>query len=223
MFKIDLHVHSQYSEDATGTPEQIIKILQKKGLHGVAFTDHNTVEGAVKATKIQVKDFLVIPGLEISTLQGHLLALNVKEPVLRNLSVEETVERIRNLGGIPVVPHLFRRMSGIKPDNLQKIIQKVPAMEVFNGCSLPKTNMKTVQVARELHLGGTGGSDTHEATYAGYAYTVFETSDLSMDTILSELEKKRTWGEGATMPLSYRRDRMLKSIKQFFQRGFKRI
>jgi predicted metal-dependent phosphoesterase TrpH len=223
MIKMDLHVHSHYSEDATGSPEDIIKILKKKGLHGLAITDHNTVEGALKALKNTDKDFIVIPGVEVSTISGHIIALNVKEVIPRARSLEETVDIIYDHGGVPVVPHLFRRMSGIKKRGLDQIKNLVPAMEVFNGCSLPKTNIKTSKVAKEYNLGGTGGSDTHTAEYAGYGYTVIETTDTRIDTIISEIEKKKTWGEGSTMPIQYRRDRMMLSIKQFFQRGFKRI
>ena len=223
MIKLDLHVHSQYSEDAIGRPEDIVKSLKNRGLQGVAITDHNTIEGALKALKIKPKDFIVIPGIEISTADGHMLALNVKENFPRNLSVEETVEMILDKGGMPLVPHLFRKMSGIKKEKLETIYKKIPAMEVFNGCSLPKTNIKTAKVAKEFNLGGTGGSDAHDSLYAGYAYTIIESTDMSIDSILSEINKKNTWGEGATMPIQYRRDRMLKSIKQFFQRGFKRI
>ncbi len=88
---------------------------------------------------------------------------------------------------------------------------------------MPKTNLKIAKIAKEFNLGGTGGSDSHDPAYAGYAYTVVDTTDMNADTVLSEINKKKTWGEGITMPLEYRRDRMLKSIRQFFQRGFKRI
>ena len=223
MIKLDLHIHSQYSEDASGKPEDIIKIVRKRGLQGLAITDHNSIEGSIKALKAKPKDFIVIPGLEISAVEGHILALNVTEVIPRNLSVEETVEKILDLGGTPIVPHLFRKMSGIKPENLNKIYKKIPAIEVFNGCSLPKSNKKTIKIAKELKLGGTGGSDTHITKYAGRGYTTVDTTDMNIDSILSEINKKKTWGDGTTMPLEYRRDRMLKSIKQFFQRGFKRI
>ena len=223
MIKLDLHIHTQYSEDAVGRPEDIIKLLKKKGLQGMAITDHNTVKGALKALKVKPKDFIVIPGVEISTADGHMVALDVKENLPRDLSVEETVEKILDIGGIPIVPHLFRRMSGIKKEKLKTIYKKIPAMEVFNGCSLPKTNMKTAKIAKEFNLGGTGGSDAHDSLYAGYGYTVIKSTDMNIDSILSEINKKNTWGEGTTIPIKYRRDRMLKSIKQFFQRGFKRI
>jgi predicted metal-dependent phosphoesterase TrpH len=79
MIKLDLHVHSKYSDDAVGSPREIIKSLKKKGLQGMAFTDHNTVRGGIEALKIAPKEFIVIPGIEISTADGHMLALNVKK------------------------------------------------------------------------------------------------------------------------------------------------
>ena len=147
MLKLDLHLHSAYSDDATGTPKEIITFVKKRGLNGVAFTDHNTVEGGLKAIKIAPKDMIIIPGVEISTKDGHLLAYNVTTAFPRGLSVEETVEMVLEAGGIPVVPHLFRNMSGIKKDKLISIKNKIPAIEVFNGCSLPSTNLKTAKVA----------------------------------------------------------------------------
>ena len=80
-----------------------------------------------------------------------------------------------------------------------------------------------VKTAKELNLGGTGGSDSHDPQYAGYGYTIVDTTDHSKDAIISEINKKKTWGEGEVLPLEYRSDRMIKSVKQFFERGFKRI
>jgi predicted metal-dependent phosphoesterase TrpH len=223
MLKLDLHIHSCYSDDAGGTPEEIIRSLQKRGLQGMALTDHNTIKGSLKAQQVAPKNFLVIPSMEISTADGHLLALHVTENIPRDLPVEETAEKIISAGGIPIVPHLFRLLSGIKKENLIGIQSKISAIEVFNGCSVPRTNLKTAKVAHAYHLGGTGGSDSHDPVYAGYAYTVVDSTDLRLDTVLSEIQKKKTWGEGLTMPLAYRRDRMVLSIRQFVQRGFKRI
>ncbi len=223
MIKLDLHVHSQYSEDGAGSPKDIIKSLKKKGLQGMVITDHNTVKGSLKAVKIAPKDFIVISGIEISTADGHMLALNIEKKIAEKLSIQETVEKILDQGGTPIVPHLYRNMSGIKKEKLKTIHKKINAIEVFNACSMPKTNLKIARIAKEFNLGGTGGSDSHDPAYVGCAYTVIDTTDMNVDTVLSEINKKKTWGEGINMPLEYRRDRMLKSIKQFFQRGFKRI
>ncbi len=131
--------------------------------------------------------------------------------------------RVIDAGGEPIVPHLFRLFSGIKKEKLKTIQTKVSAIEVFNGCSVPNTNLKTAKVAHAFNLGGTGGSDSHDPTFAGYAYTVVDSTDLQIDSVLSEIKKKKTWGEGVTMPLTYRRDRMVLSIRQYMSRGFKRI
>ena len=223
MLKLDLHIHSKYSGDGKGDPKEIIKVLQKRGLQGMAITDHNTIKGSLKALEVAPKDFIVIPGVEISTIDGHIAALGVKKNIERELSIEETVEKIIDLGGIPLVVHLFRNMSGIKKNNLKKIHTKLTTIEVFNSCSVPKTNLKIAKVAKEFNLGGTGGSDSHEPEFVGYGYTLVDTTDYSKDSVLSQINKKKTWGEGEILPLNYRRDRMLKSVKQFFQRGFKRI
>ncbi|HUS98697.1 MAG TPA: PHP domain-containing protein [Candidatus Thermoplasmatota archaeon] len=223
MLKLDLHLHSCFSDDAIGTPEDLVQSLQKRGLQGMALTDHNTIKGCLRAQKVAPKDFLVIPSLEISTADGHMLAVNVAETIPGCRSVEETVDRIIDAGGEPIVPHLFRLLSGIKKEKLKAIQTKISAIEVFNGCSVPDSNLKTAKIARAFNLGGTGGSDSHDPAYAGYAYTVVDTTDLRIDTVLSEIHKKKTWGEGLTMPLAYRRDRMVLSIRQFVQRGFRRI
>lgn len=223
MLKLDLHIHSQYSDDGIGTPKEIIKNLQKKGLNGMAITDHNTVEGTLKALKVAPKDFIVITGVEISTKDGHIIGLDLKENIPRGLPAEETIDKIIDLGGTPIIPHLYRNMSGVKKEKLKKFYNKLSAIEVFNACSLPKTNLKTAKVAKQYNLGGTGGSDSHDPAYVGYAYTTVDTTDTTVDSIISMINKKKTWGEGTTMPLDYRQNRMIKSVNQFFKRGFKRI
>jgi predicted metal-dependent phosphoesterase TrpH len=223
MLKLDLHLHSCFSDDGIGTPQDLVKALQKRGLQGMALTDHNTTKGYRTVQHEVPAGFLVIPGCEITTADGHLLALNLTENIPRGLSIEETVERVFDAGGEPIVPHLFRLLSGIKKDKLRLIRTKISAIEVFNGCSIPNSNLRTAKVAHAYDLGGTGGSDSHDPAFAGYAYTIVDSTDLRIDTILSEIKKRKTWGEGVTMPLTYRRDRIVLSIRQYVQKGFKRI
>jgi predicted metal-dependent phosphoesterase TrpH len=114
-------------------------------------------------------------------------------------------------------------MSGIKVNNLKKIYQKIPAIEVFNSCSDLQTNLKTMKIAKNFNLGGVGGSDSHIPEYVGSAYTTIDSTDYNIDSVLSEINKKKSWGEGNTLPIDYRTQRMIKSIKQYFNRGFRRI
>ncbi|MCK5300364.1 MAG: PHP domain-containing protein [Thermoplasmatales archaeon] len=223
MLKLDLHIHSQYSVDAKGTPREIIQSLKKKGINGMCITDHNTVKGSLEALKISPKNFIIIPGAEISTLEGHILALNIGENILPKQSLEITIEKIIDEGGIPIIPHVYRNMSGIKKRKLNSMKEMINTIEVFNSCSQPLTNLKMAKIAKNNNFGGTGGSDTHEPQYAGYGYTTIDTNDENIDNIISQINYKKTWGEGITLPMDYRRNRMIKSVKQFFQRGFKRI
>jgi predicted metal-dependent phosphoesterase TrpH len=223
MLKLDLHIHSKYSEDAKGTPKEIIKSLKKKGINGMSITDHNTIKGSLEALKIKPKDFIIIPGVEISTLDGHILAINIKENILSKQSIEITIENIIDKGGIPIIPHVYRNMSGIKKRKLNNIKNKINTIEVFNSCSQPITNLKMAELAKKNNFGGTGGSDTHEPQYAGYGYTTIDTNDVNIDSIISKINNKKTWGEGLSLPMNYRRNRLIKSVNQFFQRGFKRI
>jgi len=223
MLKLDLHIHSKYSEDAIGSPKEIIRSVKKKGLDGIAITDHNTIKGGIAAVKAAPKDFIVIPGVEISTEDGHLIALNIDENIPKGLTVEETIEKIIDLGGTPVVPHLYRTMSGIKENKLRNILKNISVLEVFNSCSIPRSNYKSAKTAKKYNLGGVGGSDSHLPKYCGLGYTTVNIGNSKIDDIISEIRKKNTWGEGKTLPMSYRRHRMIKSIKQFFGRGLKRI
>src|SRR4030067_1854146 len=113
--KIDCHCHTIYSRhafwgsDALNTPLEMIKAAVKKGIDGLAITDHNTVKGSLIAKKEarRFKNFKIITGCEVRTREGEIIALGVKENIPMNLSIEETVKIIKDLGGISVAPHPF--------------------------------------------------------------------------------------------------------------------
>jgi len=81
--KIDLHVHTCYSGDCATTLEEVVSQSKRKGLNGVAITDHNTVEGAPKLIQRKNADLMIIPGIEVSTTRGHILGINVTMPIPR--------------------------------------------------------------------------------------------------------------------------------------------
>ena len=215
--KIDLHVHSSYSDDASDSPEKIIKYAKKKGIHGVAITDHNNVKGGLKGLEIakKMKDFVVIPGTEISSAEGHILALNVKENIPKKLSVEETVESIISLGGIPVLPHPYRMISGIG----EKFVNRFSGVEVFNSRSMGWENKKAESLAEKLDIGKTGGSDAHSANEVGYGITEFNVNSFRIDDLLQEIEKKRTSAHGILSPKKIVLRQHVKSLLLWFKRG----
>jgi hypothetical protein len=215
--KIDLHVHSDYSDDAVDSPKKIIKYAKKKGLNGVAIVDHNNVAGGLKGFVIakKMKDFVVIPGIEISSAEGHILALNVKENIPKKLSVEETLKKIINLGGVPILPHPYRMISGCG----EKDAEKFTGIEVFNSRSIGWENKKSESLAEKLDIGKTGGSDAHSANELGYGITEFNINSFRIDDLIQEIEKKRTKGYGILSPKKVLLRQHIKSLLLWFKRG----
>jgi len=130
--KADLHVHSTYSSDSIITPKELVFYARKRGLNAVAVTDHNQVEGARKIAR--ETDFLIIPGTEVSSRDGHIVGLNVNEVIPRGLSADETVDRIHKAGGIAIACHphaLFKGSIG------QHVTAKFDAVETINASSFP--------------------------------------------------------------------------------------
>lgn len=169
----DLHIHSDHSPDGFASVEEIIERAVEIGLSGIAITDHDTLEGSLKALEISGGRIDVIPGMEISTREGHILAYGVKEPVPPGLGAAETVGLIHRLGGIAVAAHpydWFRSGVGIFVD-LGAL--DLDGIEAYNGRSLFAKN-RALSKAKELGLPVFGGSDAHVLREMGNGYTVFD-------------------------------------------------
>ncbi len=172
--KIDCHVHTIFSRhafwgsDALNTPLDMIKAAMKKGLDGLAVTDHNTVRGSLVAKKLARRfKFLIITGSEIKTKEGEIIALGIKENVPIELTIEETVEKIHELGGIAIAPHpfgsfIFRRCTGRKG-------LMADAIEVYNSTLTKGQNKKALDMAQLFKKSITAGSDAHSSRNVGNA------------------------------------------------------
>jgi predicted metal-dependent phosphoesterase TrpH len=161
--KLDIHIHSSYS-DGVNTPQEIIDYAKSIGLDGLAITDHDSVEGSLIALEYDSKDFRVIPGLEVSSLDGHILALGVTELIKRDLSAEKTIKEIHELGGIAIAAHPYDRFRLGVGDLIYSL--DFDAVEVFNGRALSSSrNMK--KIAEDIKLPITGGSDAHSMDEVG--------------------------------------------------------
>ena len=107
---IDLHVHSEDSYDADEPVERLLERAVRAGLDGVVVTDHDSIHESRRAAALAADYGLVgLPGVEVSTADGHLLALGVVERPSRGEPLAETVSRVHELGGVAVVPHPFQR------------------------------------------------------------------------------------------------------------------
>ncbi|MEM5778277.1 MAG: PHP domain-containing protein [Candidatus Aenigmatarchaeota archaeon] len=190
--KIDCHCHTIYSKhffwgyDALNTPEQMIKAAMKKGLDGLAITDHDSVKGSLIAKKIAKKyKFTIITGSEISTKLGDFLALGIDEDIPKKLSLEETLEKIHELGGIGVAPHPFGRYLFRKC--VKENSKEADAIEVFNSSLNFMQNKKALEFAKKYKKPITAGSDAHSVREVGNAGIICD--DDPIESILKNKVK----------------------------------
>jgi predicted metal-dependent phosphoesterase TrpH len=199
-WSFDLHLHSTYSPDGEMTPGDLVRTAVAKGLNGVAVTDHNSTAG-IKLAREEARrfeGFLVIPGMEVSCKEGHILALGVESPVMSGLEVADTVERIRAAGGMPVASHPFRNFTGIGEDCIRSA--RFEALEVLNGRSPLRKNLRACRLAVALGLGLSAGSDGHKVSEVGRCYVVTDSDPGGVDGFLGMIRKGqvRTWGRSAS-------------------------
>ena len=215
--KADLHVHTTYSSDSIITPEELVFYAKKRGLNAVAVTDHNQVEGALKISK--EADFLIIPGIEVSSLHGHIVGLNVNALIPRDLSADETVDRIHEAGGIAIACHPFALFKGSIGSYAS---EKFDAVEAINASAFPfsRATRKAHQLAERLKLPKVAGTDAHFAPVIGQAYTLID-SEANIEAIIKAITAGRCEPTGTAMPLSMRLANQTRYIRQYFNKNKK--
>ncbi|HIE23505.1 MAG TPA: PHP domain-containing protein [Candidatus Korarchaeota archaeon] len=157
----DLHVHTKWSRDSNADPRLVVKVSIKRGLSGIAITDHNEVLGAYEAKKYAPEGFEVIIGEEIRTNQGDLIGLNISDRISPKIDVEEAIDKIKEQGGLVLLPHpfsLYRRKIG---GEILRVLDRVDLIEVVNGRSFLIDNLLSMRLAKRAKKPGVGGSDAH--------------------------------------------------------------
>jgi hypothetical protein len=196
-FNIDLHTHTFFSGDGVSSPEDNIAAAKAKGLHGFAVTDHNTCDavaylldkGLMREDGQPVDGFLIIPGQEVTTAEGHLLCIGTTVPDLKGMPAREVCEIIHERGGLAIPPHpydLFR--AGIRYQTLETL--PIDALEVFNAATtLRRYNKFAFQYAKLRGLPMTAASDAHHYAALGTAYTILDTAEFSVKGVLEQICK----------------------------------
>ena len=217
---IDLHVHTFYS-DGVLSPTEVVKVAKKAGLSGIAICDHNTCKGHLALSRRSYKDFIVIPGIEVSTSKGHLIGLGVTQTFRSDKDPMQTAEEMTDAGGLVVLPHPGKVPSGIPIKDLEDL--EFTAVEVINGRSTASVNAGALEIAKRRNKAQVGGSDGHNAKQIGVAFTTFAGSSLGLDEILEDIRKKRTKAGGTgTTVLGYLEDNA-RIFTRFAGRGFKKV
>lgn len=183
--KADLHMHSTYS-DGIGTIEEILNHIQDKTtLDVIAITDHDVIEGSLRARDLWAKgsyrfDFIV--GEEVSTKEGHLLGLFIEKRVPPGLSVERSIDLIHEQGGLAIIAHPLHRL--FRHSCQREVMDRIHAskdvwldgIETWNAsfCGI-YANQVAMRVNRDVYgLAELGNSDAHTLNSIGSGMTWFE-------------------------------------------------
>ncbi len=206
MGKADIHIHTTHS-DGLGTVEQVLEFVENKtDLDVIAITDHDLFDGAEQARNLAARRNYraqIIAGMEVTTLEGHLLALRIEKPVKSLQPLDHTLAQIHAQGGIAIVPHpLSWLIRSIGRNGLLRVQQNARDEIYFDGFETlnPSIAGKVVQTqvramnTRVLHLPETGGSDSHIVETIGAATTNFPGN--TADDFFRALAAKQTRAEG---------------------------
>ena len=202
--RIDPHVHSEASYDGTEPVELLLEQAAEIGLDGIVVTDHDVLHASLRAAELAPRYGLVgIPGVEVSTADGHLLALGVEEMPPHRAPFSETVRWVRERGGCAVVPHPFQRSRhGVRRKNLTD----ADAVEVYNSWLF--TGYKNRRARRFADRHGyprVAGSDAHKVQYVGRAYTELnldiEREEVSARAVLDAIRDGATGVDGRRQPI----------------------
>lgn len=206
MGKADLHIHSEHSDGLASVQEIFDYVEAQTDLDLIAITDHDMFDGSEIARNLAAKHkyrFEIMTGMEVTTLEGHLLALGIEKPIKSLQRLDHSIAQIHAQGGRAIIPH---PMSWLIRSVGQRGILRIhndPSPEIyFDGIeamnpsiagrvTVAKTKRLNEQV---LRLPETGGSDSHTLNMIGTGVTVYQ--GTSAHDLLSELASKRTRADG---------------------------
>ena len=203
MLSAELHAHSSLSYDGRDDVDLLLEQAAAIGLDALAITDHDEIDASLDAVEKAGEYGLVgVPGMEISSAAGHVLGLGIHERVPAGLSFGETLDRIREAGGVAVVPHPFQTSrSGVMANISRSELAEADAIEVYNSRLLTgRGNRKAEQFAARHGLPRTAGSDAHISEMVGQAVTQIDADERSIAGILDAIQTGRTSVEGKRTP-----------------------
>ena len=197
MLKMDSHIHSEYSPDSNSKIDYILDVARKRNIDVIAISDHNTVDGTSEVLrKTRNTDILAIPSIEISSTEGHILGFGCEENIPRDLTPEDTIDRIHDLGGLAIIPHpyCFYRHGLLHKIDYKKL--KIDAIETKNARFIAGyCNNKAKKLSKKENLPSLGASDAHYWKFVGDCYSLID-AEKDIDSILKAIVKNNVEAHG---------------------------
>lgn len=180
---VAMHVHTNVSACSESPIDLIADYCRKHDIGAIAITDHNAIEGAVRLREL-APSLKVIVGEEISTREGEIIGLFLREKVEPALRLRETCEEIKRQGGLVYLPHPLDRFKihRVHSRHLRDIVDLIDIVEIYNAkISFPIYNTRARQLARRLGKVAAVGSDSHYVASVGAALNVMDDYSGSAD------------------------------------------
>ena len=204
---IDLHTHTEpLSDDSELKPTELINRAKQAGLDAICLTEHDRPWDKDAIAKLsQEHDFLILPGVEISIDEGHLLVFGVEEDsfsieyILSMHRAEYVKHIVDEAGGFIILAHPYRRQL-YNDDDLHTAVERfcqkplfhlVDTIEVLNGKASERENRFAQELCRKLNLKGIGGSDAHSISDIPSCATLFERNISNVEQLITELKAGR--------------------------------
>jgi predicted metal-dependent phosphoesterase TrpH len=201
---IDTHVHTEYSPDSKARVRDVLLQAVHRGLTAIAITDHNTMAALPKARTELAKlrsegrapaGFFLIPGEEISSSDGHIVALYISQAIPAGLTAIQTIVRIHSQGGLAIAAHpMFRDSLGtlaitLPFDGVETMNGAEEAEFVVAKAAARERRTKFYTLVRAPRF---GGSDAHDARLVGICYTVLPDCNSDPNSVKQALYGGRT-------------------------------
>lgn len=181
--RADLQLHSDLG-DGLASPERILDAAERAGLDVIALTDHDDIRGSFLIRDIAAKrgsKVEIVPGIELTTRSGHLLALWIEDEIPMLGSLAATVARIHAMGGIAIAPHPLSFLTFSIGEGALRVLHAGPPESRLDGIELRNPSyagrVRNARAAwlneRVLKIAATGSSDAHHAQLVGTAWTDF--------------------------------------------------
>ena len=198
---MDSHIHSEYSPDSKSKLKDIFKVAKSRNIDIIAISDHNTVDGSKEARRLTKKDdLLVIPSIEISSIEGHILGFGCEEKIDRDLPAAETIDLIHDQSALAIIPHpyCFYRHGLLCKADYKDL--KIDAIETKNArFMVGYCNNKAKNLSKTENLPSLGASDAHYFKFVGDCYSKID-CEKDIDSVLKSIKKGKVeaFGKGTS-------------------------
>lgn len=214
-----MHIHTTFSNDGRIDPYEAIELALERGLGCIAITDHNSFE-AFDLIKDDGR-VIVVPGEEVSSAEGHILAYGIDSFIQRGLSVLDTIDAIHDAGGYAFAAHPYRWWSGLGED--VTLSNPFDGIEAANARSYRKDNRNAAALAKRIGCPVSAGSDAHTPPNLGSGYLTLSEDLSSWEEVVAEMMSSP---QKATSANRHAKSTFLygfNSIRLWMSRGFKRM